>query len=46
MSFSDRSPAHVNASQIQHGWDVYGSDGEKVGDVSEVRTPTSSSRRG
>jgi len=23
-------------SQIQHGWDVFGSDGEKVGDVSEV----------
>jgi uncharacterized protein (TIGR02271 family) len=36
MSFTDRSPAHVNASQIQHGWDVYGSDGEKVGDVSDV----------
>jgi len=25
-----------DVSQIQHGWDVFGSDGEKVGDVSEV----------
>ena len=26
----------VDPEQIQHGWDVYGSDGEKVGDVDEV----------
>jgi len=26
----------MDISQIQHGWDVFGSDGEKVGDVSEV----------
>ena len=23
-------------SQIQTGWDVYGSDGEKVGDIADV----------
>ena len=26
----------MNIDQIQNGWDVYGSDGEKVGDVDEV----------
>ena len=26
----------MDVSQIQHGWDVYGSDGDKVGDVSDV----------
>lgn len=26
----------VDVSQIQNGWDVYGSDGDKVGDVSDV----------
>ncbi len=26
----------ANVQGIQHGWDVYGSDGEKVGDVAEV----------
>ena len=36
MSFNDRTSGSVTASQIQQGWDVYGSDGEKVGDVSEL----------
>ena len=27
----------IDPRRIEHGWDVYGSDGEKVGDVSEVR---------
>ena len=27
----------MNVRDIEHGWDVYGSDGEKVGDVSEVQ---------
>jgi uncharacterized protein (TIGR02271 family) len=26
----------VDVSQIQNGWDVYGSDGDKVGDVSDI----------
>ena len=26
----------MDVKDIQHGWDVFGSDGEKVGDVSEV----------
>jgi len=26
----------MDVSQIQHGWDVYGSDGDKIGDVSDV----------
>ncbi len=27
----------MNMKEIQRGWDVYGSDGEKVGDVSDVQ---------
>ena len=27
----------MNIRQIQHGWDVFDADGDKVGDVSEVR---------
>ena len=27
----------MDVNDIQHGWDVYGADGEKVGDVSEVQ---------
>ncbi len=27
----------MNVKEIQRGWDVYGSDGEKVGDVSDVQ---------
>ena len=30
--------ATVDLRQIEHGWDVYAADGEKVGDVSEVHT--------
>jgi len=26
----------IDTTQIQHGWDVYGNDGDKIGDVSEV----------
>ncbi len=36
MSFNDRTSANIDPRQIQQGWDVYGSDGEKVGDVSEL----------
>ena len=36
MSFTERTQAHVDASQIRHGCDVYGADGEEVGYVSEV----------
>jgi uncharacterized protein (TIGR02271 family) len=38
MSFTDRTQTNVDPRLIQHGWDVYGADGEKVGDVSEVST--------
>jgi uncharacterized protein (TIGR02271 family) len=36
MSFNDRTSGSVTAAQIQQGWDVYGADGEQVGDVSEL----------
>jgi uncharacterized protein (TIGR02271 family) len=36
MSFNSRTSGSVTASQIQQGWDVYSSDGEKVGDVAEL----------
>jgi uncharacterized protein (TIGR02271 family) len=36
MSFNDRTSGGVTARQLQQGWDVYGADGEKVGDVSEL----------
>jgi uncharacterized protein (TIGR02271 family) len=36
MSFTDRTSGSATAAQIQQGWDVYGADGEKVGDVSEL----------
>lgn len=28
--------AQIDARQIQTGWDVYGSDGEKIGDVADI----------
>jgi uncharacterized protein (TIGR02271 family) len=36
MSFNDRTRTGTDYRQIQQGWDVYGSDGEKIGDVSEI----------
>jgi uncharacterized protein (TIGR02271 family) len=36
----DRTQTSANTAeldQIEHGWDVYAADGEKLGDVSEVR---------
>jgi uncharacterized protein (TIGR02271 family) len=30
--------SQFQASQIQTGWDVYGSDGEKIGDVADIGT--------
>lgn len=33
-------------ADIQHGWDVYGSDEEKVGNVSEVRSDSIVARKG
>jgi hypothetical protein len=38
MSFTDRTQAHVDTSQIRHGCDVYDADGEEVGYASEVST--------
>ena len=32
----NRDTMEFDPRRIQHGWDVYGSDGDKVGDVSEV----------
>ena len=37
MSFNDRTRMSFDPQRIEHGWDVYGADGEKVGDVQEVR---------
>jgi len=37
MSRQDMGRSGIEPRQIEHGWDVYGSDDEKVGDVSEVR---------
>lgn len=36
MMGSRQTGTQYQASQIQTGWDVYGSDGEKVGDVADV----------
>jgi len=35
MSF-DKPTGYRGARSIKHGWDVFGADGDKVGDVSEV----------
>src|ERR671922_12426 len=37
MTRHEKRMMQMDPSQIEHGWDVFGSDGEKVGDVSEVR---------
>src|SRR5215207_6304692 len=36
MTRHEKRTMQMDPSQIEHGWDVYGSDGEKVGDVAEV----------
>lgn len=36
MSFNTPTGSGGGAWRIEHGWDVFGADGEKVGDVAEV----------
>jgi uncharacterized protein (TIGR02271 family) len=37
MNRGERTPMEMDPRQIEDGWDVFAADGDKVGDVSEVR---------